>query len=232
MRQSLTSQTISRVRSFGSDVSGVVAIEFALIAPLLMLMTFGTFEISRALIVHKRFQKSAAMIGDLVSREKQLGADADPSNPASVTDQDADTELKNTMKAAEHAMQPYSASPLQMGIYQLRSNATEALKTQTKIEWSWSYHGMDIEHCINPAPGSSNDYSEHDDLVPLSLLSAGNAVIVIAAKYQYTPLLTNIIPGLVSNMTWSETMTFSPRWGSVFYGPQPKDPNCPAAQSN
>ncbi len=205
MRQSLTTQTISRFRSFGSNVSGVVAIEFALIAPLLMLMTFGTFEISRALLVHKRFQKSAAIIGDLVARQKQLGE--------SYTD--AAAQLALMLKATEHAMVPYSATPLQIGVYQFRAKSTDA--TQTRVEWSYAYHNMTVQSC-------SLTYTTNN-LVPPNLLSQGDAAIIIDAKYQYTPLLKNIIPGL--NMTWSETMTFSPRWGSVFYGQATQNTTCP-----
>lgn len=73
MHQFGPSRLISQFRSLLRESSGVAAVEFAFLAPLLMLMTFGTFEITRALIVHKRFQKATAMIGDLVAREQQLG---------------------------------------------------------------------------------------------------------------------------------------------------------------
>jgi Flp pilus assembly protein TadG len=205
MHQSLTQRAISRFRTFGSNVSGVVAIEFALIAPLLMLMTFGTFEISRALIVHKRFQKSAAIIGDLVARQKQLGESYS----------DAAAQLALMMNATEHAMLPYSSSPLQLGIYQFRAKSTDA--SQTRVEWSYAYHNMQIESC-------SLNYTTNS-LVPAGLLSQGDAAIIIDAKYQYTPVLKNIIPGLAT--TWSETMTFSPRWGSVFYGQATQNTTCP-----
>ncbi len=62
------------VRRFFANSSGVAAVEFAYLAPLLMLMTFGTIEVARALTVHKRFQRATAMVGELIAREESLGA--------------------------------------------------------------------------------------------------------------------------------------------------------------
>lgn len=207
MRQSWSTRTISRIRSLVSDASGVAAIEFAIIAPVLMVMTFGTFEMSRALIVHKRFQKAAAIVGDLVSRQEQLGTSYD----------DAKAQLALMMSAAVQAMVPYSATPLQIGIYQFRAKSTDA--TQTRVEWSYAYHDMPVQSC-------SLTYTTNS-LVPPNLLSKGDAAVIIDASYQYTPLLTNIIPGVVKQMTWSNTLTFSPRYGSVFYGQATQNTTCP-----
>jgi Flp pilus assembly protein TadG len=194
----------ARFRSFASDVAGVAAVEFAYLAPLLMLMTFGTFEVSRALLVHKRFQRATAMIGDLVSREKQIGANPD----------DATNTLSGMLISAEHVMEPYSSAPLQLAVTQLRASSTDA--TKTKVEWAWSYHNMPIANC-----GDDKSMPDKD------MITKGDAAIVIEAKYSYKPLLTNIIPGLIGDMTWTDTMTFSPRYGSVFYGQDKLNTLCP-----
>jgi Flp pilus assembly protein TadG len=193
-----------RLRSFFSDVAGVAAVEFACLAPLLMLMTFGTFEVSRALLVNKRFQRATAMVGDLVSREKQIG-----DSPT-----DASDTLSGMLVSAEHVMQPYSSAPLQMAISQLRASSTDA--TKTTIEWAWSYHNMPIGVCGQPK-----------SLTNQNIVTKGNAVIVVEAKYSYKPLLTKIIPGLIGDMTWTDTMMFSPRYGSVFYGQDKLNTLCP-----
>jgi hypothetical protein len=59
------------------------------------------------------------------------------------------------------------------------------------------------------------------------MITKGNAAIVVEAQYQYTPLLTNIIPNLIKQMNWSDTMAFSPRYGSVFYGQATQNTVCP-----
>lgn len=183
------------MRVFLLNSSGVAAVEFALLAPLLMLMTFGTFEVTRALMAHKRFQRATAMVGDLVAREKQIGS----------TPTEADEELSGMLVAAERAMDPFSSTPLQMAISQLRANSTDA--TKTTVEWAWSYHDMPIEQC-----------GDVKSMPAQNMISKGDAAIVVEARYTYEPLLANIVPGLTTTMTWSDTMTFAPRWGSVFYG--------------
>jgi Flp pilus assembly protein TadG len=194
----------ARIRKFAASTSGIAAVEFALLAPLLMLMTFGTFEVSRALLVHKRFQRATAMVGDLVSREKQVG-----SSPT-----DASSTLDGMLVSAEHAMEPYSSSPLQLSISQLRASSSDA--TKTKVEWSWSYHNMPIASC-----------GDAKSMPADNMISAGDAAILVEAKYVYKPLLANIIPGLVSEMTWSDKMSFAPRYGSVFYGQETQNLKCP-----
>ena len=191
-----------------ADISGVAAVEFGFLAPILILMTFGTFEMTRAVIIHKRFQRATAMIGDLVSREQQLGASY----------ADAKSALDGMMVAAQHAMAPYSSTPLEMGVYQFRANSTDA--TTTRIEWSYSYNSMPVQNC-------ALTYSTNS-LVPSNLMSPGNAAIIIDARYQYTPFLTNLLPAIITQMTWSDTMTFSPRYGSVFYGQATQNTVCPS----
>jgi len=192
------------IRTFAADTNAVAAVEFAFIAPLLMLMTFGTFEISRALVAHKRFQRATAMVGDLVSREKQIGS----------TDASAKTALSGMLVSAQHAMKPFSASPLQIGITQLRASASDA--KVTKVEWSWSYNNMDVKSC-------GDTKSMPDD----NMISKGDAAIVVEAKYKYEPLLANIVPGISQTMEWSDTMSFAPRWGAVFFAQDKLNTKCP-----
>ena len=193
------------LRRFSGDRSGVAAVEFAFIAPLLMLMTFGTFEITRALIMHQRFQKATALIGDLVAREQQLGA-----NPGA-----AYTQLFNMMKAPIMAIAPYSSEPLQLAIYQFRASSTNP--ALTRIEWSFGH---------NMAPDSCTTDYRSNSKVPANLLSKGDAAIIIDAKYQYTPLLANLLPKVIKTMTWTDRMTFAPRYGSVFYGQNTQNSSC------
>lgn len=197
MRKLSTLILKARIGNFLADWSGVAAVEFAYLAPLLMLMTFGTFEMARALIVQKRFQRAASMVGDLVTREDQ-------DVPLGATASAARSTLSGMMISAQHVMQPYSSTPLTINVYQLWASPTD--KTQTKIEWAYKYPTNTSSGCGNlksmPASG---------------MLATNGRAVVIEATYQYTPLLTNIIPGLVHQMSWSDTMAFLPRNGPTVY---------------
>ena len=193
-----------RIRTFVTDVKGAAAVEFAFIAPVLILMTFGTFEVSRALMAHKRFQRATAMVGDLVSREKQIGSDLASANTA----------LGGVLKAAEHAMKPFKIDPLQIGITQLRASSSDA--AATKVEWAWSYNSMDIKSC-----------GDAKSMPDKNMISKGDAAVVVEAKYSYKPFLANLVPWMDKEMEWSDTMTFAPRWGAVFFAQDKLNTKCP-----
>ena len=46
------------------------------------------------------------------------------------------------------------------------------------------------------------------------MLNAGNTAIVVDASYRYTPLVARLIPGFKTAMTWTDTITHSPRRAS------------------
>jgi Flp pilus assembly protein TadG len=205
MSKRLYLKAVARLRIFLINASGVAAVEFAFLAPLLMVMTFGTIEISRALMVNKRFQRATAMVADLIAREKQIGA----------TPEEASQALTGMLVSAQHVMEPFSSTPLQIAITQLRASSTDA--EDTKVEWAWSYHNMPIADC-----------GDKKSMPDKNMVSKGDAALVIEARYVYTPLLTKVVPDIAKSMTWSDTMTFSPRYGSVFYGQKTQNLKCPA----
>lgn len=58
----------SKLKSLGKDEQGVSAIEFALIAPFMVLLYFGGAELSLLLQADRRVTNVAATVGDLASR--------------------------------------------------------------------------------------------------------------------------------------------------------------------
>jgi Flp pilus assembly protein TadG len=57
-----------RLRAFAADQSGVSAIEFAFVAPLLIIFYFGMAETCQLLMAQRRVNHSAAAVADLVSQ--------------------------------------------------------------------------------------------------------------------------------------------------------------------
>lgn len=195
MRLPLISALAARLRTFLNEASGIAAVEFGLLVPLLMMMTFGTVEISRALIVHKRFQRATSMVGDLVTREKQLWPqDEDASN---VTTADAKATLAGIMKSIAHVMQPYSAAPLQLKVYQVWASMSDP--TQTKVEWTYQY------------PTAATVGCGDKKTIDTGVLTGNGRAIFVEAQYQYTPLFMNLLPSIIRQVTWTDTMVMTPR---------------------
>lgn len=200
----------SLLRRLKTDIAGVAAVEFGLLAPLLLLMTFGTIELSRALIIHKRFQRSASMVGDLVTREKQLWPEdmADASWTKSVST----GALAGMMSAAQHAMRPYSSTPLAVQVYQVWVDPTKS--PPAKVEWSygknWTTQAVSSPNCGQAPPFA----------VDKNILPNGGRVVFATAEYSYTPLLTNLLPSIIGPMTWHYEIAMMPRnVPSVMYLP-------------
>jgi Flp pilus assembly protein TadG len=101
------------------DRRGVMAIEFAVIAPVMLVMFFGTVELSSGIAVNRKVTLMARTLSDLTSQN------------ISVTS----TQLNNIFNASTGIMTPYSATPLQ-----LQSTITELWidpsTSNARVQWS------------------------------------------------------------------------------------------------
>lgn len=175
------------LRSLRADTYGGAAIEFGLLAPLLMLMLLGTIELGRAIANNRHFVAAVTTAGDLVSREEYLGASAS----------EAESNLGGIMLSTKHMLAPYDASKLKLAVFSVKASDSDAKKA--KVEWSYSYNGME-------APAQCSDYTLPDDIV-----SAGGSVIVVDAAYTFTSLFGSYVPGMSPSMQWTEKSYYSPR---------------------
>jgi Flp pilus assembly protein TadG len=77
---------------FRRDRRGVAAIEFALILPVLVLLTLGCFEVPRYVLLWQRLERASSGVSDLVSQadEPMIG-----------------NQMTDIMSAAKIMMQPY-----------------------------------------------------------------------------------------------------------------------------
>lgn len=189
---------MSRLRKltarFIANRRGVAAIEFAYIAPLMLLAMIGTLEAARAVAIHKRFQRATDMVADLVAREKAIGTNTTEATAA----------LDGMMKSIAHVMKPYSATVLKLGIVAVRAKSNDA--SNTRVEWSYAHSGYTV-------PAKCATYA----MPATGMLSNGGAAIVVESSYTYSPMLANIIPGFKTNMTWTDKVSYSPRNSCVDY---------------
>lgn len=178
-------------RRLADDTSGVAAVEFAFVLPILAIMLLGTVEVARAVDADRRFGNATAMVTDLIAREQEL----------------SDADLAGMMGAITHLMRPYDAEALSLGVVAVR--APMVVGEQPKVEWSYSHKGKSV-------PAKCATYS-----LPADLVSPGGRVIVVESAYNFAPMFVNWNESWGSNpladnisngvIAWSDKATLTPR---------------------
>ncbi len=183
----------SLLNRFRRHTRGAAAVEFAFLAPLLLLMLLATIETGRAINIDRQFTSATGMAGDLVAREEYLGD----------TTTTAKANLDSMMLSIKHIMQPYDASSLKLGAFSVRASSTDA--TDTRVEWTYSYNGKSV-------PAKCEKYA-----LPANLVGKGESVIVVDSTFVFKPLFGNYVPGITGDMTWTGKSYHTPRNSCVDY---------------
>ena len=103
-------------RRYRKDDRGVAAIEFALIAPVMVLMYFGLVELCQAMIAERKANHVASAVGDLV-------AQVDTVTAANVDD---------IFTVGNTIMSPFPVGTLQMRVTSAIANSSGV----PKVDWS------------------------------------------------------------------------------------------------
>lgn len=156
-------QASRTARDFLKDCSGIGAVEFAFILPLMLVMFFGTVEFSQGIGVNRKVTIMARSLSDLTSQN------------TSVTS----TQLNNFFAAATAIMTPYPAAPLRSTISELYIDPS----TQTaRVQWS-----------VGSAPrGQSSTVAIPSQLIAKDAqnhIVANQYLIYSEVTYQYVPTI-------------------------------------------
>ena len=189
----------SVVRAMRSK-DGVAAVEFGYIAPVLLLMLVGSVEASRAISIDRRFSSVTSMVGDLVSREQDMGSNQSE-NIAKIT---------SIMDVITHVMKPHPTDTLEIEILPVMGFGDG---TDTKL-YAPSYKYS--KGAVSVSKSRCTAYT-----LPSGLVAPGGSVIVVEAKYTYKPsTYATWIFGTSYN--WEDKATHSPRHSCVDF----QDNNC------
>lgn len=130
------------IRTFLRNEEGVSAIEFAFIAPLMLVVYFGCVELSFLMRADRKVTATAASLSDLTTRLVMVN----------------DADMQELYNAATVLMQPYPVAQTRMRITSVVDNGDG----QKRVAWS-DGHGMTaraedslvtIPEGILPSPGS------------------------------------------------------------------------------
>ena len=104
----------ARLMRFSRDRRGVSAVEFALVAPMMIALYFGCVEISDGVAADRKVSLTAAALANLVAQSTSLSA----------------TDMNNVLDASTAIIQPYSASNLKMTVTCLSIDANKNVTTK------------------------------------------------------------------------------------------------------
>lgn len=155
---------------FWRDKAGASAVEFALIAPVLIVMYCGLAELTQAMMAQRRVSNIASSIGDLVAQNPQL----------------TDARRTDIFTIGAFIMAPFPAAPLRMCLMSVTSDATG----KDTVAWREPYNN----HPDCPAKGTVLASS----LVPAAVLPPSQSVIVAKTSYAYTSPLAFMLPSAIN----------------------------------
>lgn len=109
------------LHNLGRDERGLGAVEFAILAPVLLMLYIGVFELTLGFSTAKRVTRSAGTIADIVTQKPTT------SKP----------ELADMLNVAKSYIAPYSTEGLKLKVTGISMDDTMI----PKVAWSWAEDG-------------------------------------------------------------------------------------------
>ena len=103
---------------FGRDQSGLAGVEFALLAPVMILLYYGMVELTLGMMAERRASHAASVVADLVSQS------------ASTTS----SEMTDIFSVGVAILRPFPSSPLKM-----RISSVKNVSNVNTVVWSRGY---------------------------------------------------------------------------------------------
>lgn len=178
---------------FWSNRRGVAAVEFALIAPILLVMYFMTMEASQAIETSKKVSRIGSMVADLVTQQPTISR----------------ADLEAIMKIGTSTLQPYNRSAPSITITAIQVTAD----TPPRVDVVWSRKVVNGVYSIGTALPATTT-------VPTTLRVAGTFLIRVESNLGYAPIFgwapdsqqkLGMTPSLIKNISMGETYYLRPR---------------------
>lgn len=185
------------------DRRGVAAVEFAFIAPILLVLFFGTVEFTAAIAIKRKVTTMARTVSDLTSQAAVVN----------------DTDLANFFAASSGIMIPYSATPISMTVSLLYVDPSSG---QVRVEWSKGYNttALAARTPVSIPSGLISRDSNNNVL-------ANQYLIYSHVSYLYTNATLVV---LKSGVTLTDDAYARPRQTTCVFYPSIPSPNvCPTA---
>jgi Flp pilus assembly protein TadG len=182
------------------DGSGVAAIEFAIVVPIMLVMFFGTVEFSSAIAIKRKVTSMARTASDLTSQA------------AVVTNSD----LTNFFAASLGIMTPYPAAPTNVTVSELYIDPSSGA---ARVQWSKGASIRGVGTPVTIPSGLINRDPTTNAVLPNQYL------IFSEVNYRYTPAVGYVLKSFI---TLSDVAYTRPRQTTCVFYPSLPTPNlCP-----
>lgn len=163
LKRAVLSLSGSRLRRLAGDRRGVAALEFALIAPLLLSMYFLTMEVGQGIEANKKVGRSASMVADLVTQQQTT----------------TKAELNAILDIGGALLQPYNRSKPTIIITAIE--VTD--ETTPKVQVVWSRKLENGAYGVDEAKGTITT-------IPEALKIKGSFLVRVESSLMYYPVIT------------------------------------------
>jgi Flp pilus assembly protein TadG len=183
------------IRRLGRDRRGVSAVEFAMLAPIMVGLYLGCTEISDGVAVDRKVSLTAATLANLAASCNSSNANSG-SCPVNTTPpyNISTTEMNNILDASTAIISPYSTSNLKMTLSCINIDSNKV----ATVKWTATRNGG--------TGGSVN--------VPAALREVPRQLLYSEVSYAYTPTIGYSITG---TLTLSDRMYMAPRVDAPAY---------------
>lgn len=200
---SIWSRIWGSARALRRDSRGVAATEFAMIVPLMLVMLFGTIDVSSGVAVKRKVTLVTRTLSDLTSQSKTVG----------------DADIANFFAASYGIMWPYPSAPVQSTISELY---IDPATSTARVQWSKGAAPRGTGTTVGIPTGLIGKDSS-GNVLPNQYL------IFSEVSYLYQPIVGYVMSK--AGVTLSDTAFTRPRQSSCVIYPTPSSgtplPPCP-----
>ena len=177
-----------RIRNIISCCRGVAATEFAIALPFLMLLTLGSAEMSRYVVMHQKLEKVAYTVADVVSQSDSITI----------------AQLDQAVLAAATILEPYDYSP--HGVVYISSVYKSGTAAPTV---RWQYHGGGVLTQASQIGTVGSQASLPNGLT----LNDKDNIIIAEVYFNYEPFISGGI--FADDVDVYKVTIFKPRLGAL-----------------